>query len=324
MINMKYSFLMLAEETLRTVNKPLSAEEIWENAVKLGLDEKINSNGKTPWRTIGSRIYMDIRDNEDSKFVQIKKRPTKFFLRDLYKSSGAEIILEQVVKEEEKEEKKMIKSSKFFERDLHPLLVKYVNSNLHFKAYSKTIYHEASKRAKKGFNKWLHPDIVAVYFPFDDYLKEVQETQTSFSGTSFKIFSFELKITISFSTLREYYFQAVSNSSWANEGYLVALRIDDDSNLFDELRRLNNAFGIGVIKLDSNDLEQSEIILPAKEKQVLDWDTINRLAEENTDFKKFLVDLTEDIRLKKVKSKYDEIMGDEKMEKHLCEKGIID
>lgn len=288
------------------------------------MDKKINSKGKTPWATIASRIYVDIRDNENSKFIQIKKRPAKFFLKELYKSSEHKEILESLVKDEKKEEKKMIKSSTFSERDLHPLLVKYINSNLHFKAFSKTIYHESSKRTVKGFNKWLHPDIVAVYFPFDDYLKEVQQTQVSFSGTSFKIFSFELKIAISFSTLREYYFQAVSNSSWSNEGYLVTLRIEDDSNLFDELRRLNNAFGIGVIKLDPNDLEQSEIILPAKEKSILDWDTINRLADENRDFKRFLVDLTEDIRLGKVKSKYDEILSDEKMENHIHEKNITD
>lgn len=32
---------------------------------------------------------------------------------------------------------------------------------------------------------------------------------------------------MNFTNLREYYFQAVSNSSWANEGYIVALDIDD-------------------------------------------------------------------------------------------------
>lgn len=44
-------------------------------------------------------------------------------------------------------------------------------------------------------------------------------------------------------------FQAVSNSSWANEGYLVVLQ-EIDSEVLSELRRLNQSFGIGVIKLE--------------------------------------------------------------------------
>jgi len=138
-----------------------------------------------------------------------------------------------------------------------------------------------------------------------------------------KLFSFEMKISISFSNLREYYFQAISNSSWANEGYLVALRIADDSSLYDEMRRLNNAFGIGIIKLNPEDIDQSEILFPAKENTNVDWDTINRLAEENTDFKDFISDITEDIKLGKVKSNYDKILKDEELEKLINAKQIM-
>lgn len=59
----------------------------------------------------------------------------------------------------------------------------------------------------------------------------------------------------------------------------------------DELRRLNNAFGIGVIRLDAEHFMQSEILFSAKEKDSLDWDTINRLVDDNRDFKTFLNDL---------------------------------
>lgn len=57
----------------------------------------------------------------------------------------------------------------FIERDLHPLLVKFLYSNPHFKCYAKTIYHETSTKKTKGYNQWLHPDIVGIYFPFKDY-----------------------------------------------------------------------------------------------------------------------------------------------------------
>lgn len=158
---------------------------------------------------------------------------------------------------------------------MHPLLVKFLYSHSHFKCYSKTIYHENSNKKQKGYNKWLHPDLVGVYFPFNDYLSETQKLQEAFKISSFKLFSFELKIKLSFTNLREYYFQAVSNSSWANEGYLVVLEIDDDPLLRDELRRLNNSFGIGIVELNPSEIEQnpseieqSEIIFPSHEKNL--------------------------------------------------------
>ena len=56
---------------------------------------------------------------------------------------------------------------------------------------------------------------------------------------------------------------------------------------------------------------QSEILFSAKEKEFLDWDTINRLVDSNPDFKKFLEDLMEDIKVGKIKSKYDETYTEE-------------
>lgn len=79
----------------------------------------------------------------------------------------------------------------------------------------------------------------------------------------------------------------------------------------DELRRLNNAFGIGVIRLDAEHFMQSEILFSAREKDSLDWDTINRLVDDNRNFKSFLNDLMEDIKVGKVKSRYDDVYLEE-------------
>jgi hypothetical protein len=98
---------------------------------------------------------------------------------------------------------------------------------------------------------------------------------------------FTLKIVVNFSNLREYYFQAVSNSSWANEGYLVAIKYDQAPEFIDEMRRLNNAFGIGFIQLNLDDCFQSEIVLSARNNENLDWNTIDRLIEDNEDFRQF-------------------------------------
>ncbi|WP_195514055.1 COG2958 family protein [Turicibacter sanguinis] len=314
---MSYSFIDLIIETLTIAKAPLSPTEIWDKAVELNIADKLNSSGKTPWRTLASRIYIDIRDNPDTPFIQVSKRPAKFYLKDLTSKKEASIIEDNFIENNNEG------SYSFKERDLHPLLVKFLYSHAHFKCYSKTIYHENSNKKQKGYNKWLHPDLVGVYFPFNDYLTETQKLQEAFKISSYKLFSFELKIKLNFANLRECYFQAVSNSSWANEGYLVALEIDDDPLLRDELRRLNNSFGIGIIKLNSSEIEQSEILFPSKEKEFIDWETIDRLADENGDFKCFMSDLTEDIKVGKVKSKYDKVYGDSEYIKYLEEKNIV-
>jgi len=202
------------------------------------------------------------------------------------------------------------------------LLVAYAFGDSHFKANLKTVFHENSSKVTKGQNEWLHPDIVGVYFPFRDYKSETLEVQNYLSITSIKLFSFELKVSLNFGNLRQSYFQAVSNSSWANEGYLVTLRIDDDPTFKDEVRRLNNAFGIGIIKLNPENIYESEILFPSRINQEIDWDTVNRLANENSHFNDFLKLITEDCKLGKVKSQYDKVLNMEELTKYIEDKGI--
>ncbi|MGC4100788.1 hypothetical protein [Ferruginibacter sp.] len=100
------------------------------------------------------------------------------------------------------------------------------------------------------------------------------------------------------------------------------LHIDEDPALMDEIRRLNNAFGIGLIKINCESIFESEILFPSNDNQEIDWDTVNRLASENGNFSDFLNELTEDIKLKKVKSKYDAILNPDQLEKYIQEKNI--
>ncbi|SHJ11397.1 COG2958 family protein [Propionispora hippei] len=310
---MKYNFYDLAKDTLNTVKQPLSINDIWAKSVELGFAAKISITGKTPWKTLGARIYTDIKQNSDTEFIQVSKRPAKFYLKDLFLTNSYT-----------KENSKVELSSKpsFHERDLHILLSTFVLSNPHFNCYTKTIYHEKSKKNVKGSNKWLHPDLVGIYFPFEEFQNNTLKLLEVLKENPYKLFSFEVKVEIDFSNLREYYFQAVSNSSWAHEGYLVALSINDDPALIDEIRRLNNAFGIGIIKLDLLNIEQSEILFSAKTKEFLDWETIDRLTEENKDFKQFIDDLMEDIKLGKVKSTYDKTLNADEYALYIDAKGM--
>jgi hypothetical protein len=72
------NFLELAKKVIQEENKPLTPNEIWEISVQKGYNKQINTIGKTPWQTIGARIYVDIRDNPDTVFVKLKLKPTKF------------------------------------------------------------------------------------------------------------------------------------------------------------------------------------------------------------------------------------------------------
>ena len=313
----EYTLIELAEDTIRKAGIPLTDKEIWDKSKEYGFQDKIKSNGKTPWKTIGARIYLDIRDNVNSIFEKTKNRPIKFKLKDMKFTQSTSLI--DTVSSEETQ----ISENRFSERELHPLLSAYVKNDSHFKCYTKTIFHEKSNNDKKGKNKWLHPDIVGVYFPFQDYNQSTKDMIKSFNENSIKLFSFEMKIKIDIGHLREYFFQAVSNSSWANEGYLVALEYKKDSELLDEMSRLNNSFGIGFIKLNPKNIEQSEILFPAKINKTLDWKTINRLVEENPDFKDFIDYINDDMTVSKVKSKYDKVMEPEEIEDYVIKHNII-
>ena len=237
----KLTYKELAIEILKEAKKPLSVSEIWEKACERGLEKRLSSIGKTPTQTLWNRFFVN-RDD----FIKATQKPITFWLR----ARQNELI--NLNLSEEKEVR--LEKTKFNERDLHPVLVKFLYENLDFRLNSKTIYHEKSKKSESGKDKWNYPDIVGVYFPYDDYQNETLGLLESLKLNSYKIFSFELKISINFSNLKESYFQAVSNSSWANEGYLVVLK-ELDSEVLSELRRLNQSFGIGVIQLDGSEFQ---------------------------------------------------------------------
>ncbi|EAI0444715.1 HrgA protein [Campylobacter jejuni] len=308
----KLTYKELIIEVLKQTKKPLNVSEIWQKALEKGLDKKLSSIGQTPTQTIWNRLLID-----KINFLKTSIKPTTFWLKEreneLLKLDNKNEITN------EKQEK-----NKFHERDLHPLLVKFLYENLDFNLNCKTIYHEQSKKGKGGEDKWNYPDIVGVYFPYDDYEKETITLLENIKQNSYKLFSFELKIALNFSNLKECYFQAVSNSSWANEGYLVVLQ-EIDSEVLSELRRLNQSFGIGVIKLEK-DISNSQILISAKEKE-LDIQTLNMLINKNPNFKEFIDDINKQIKVgkeAKIQANFDEIKSDEEMEKYLKEKCILE
>ncbi|MBL8050200.1 MAG: hypothetical protein JNM46_03180 [Anaerolineales bacterium] len=310
---MSITFLEMAERVLEEEKQPLSASEIWFIAVNKGYDKILSSKGKTPWATLGALIYVDVRDNPSTEFVPLGARPKRFILKNQIDTLGG------VIPETTKTPKIATSKIGFLEKDLHSLMVYY--GFYYLKAYLKTINH--SKSDKKGFGEWVHPDIVGCYFPYKDWKGEVVEVSTLMGNTSVRLFSFELKRELSISNIRESFFQAVSNSSWANEGYLVAANIDTDDDFRNELKRLSTSFGIGVIQLDVDDPDSSDIILPANSKDFIDWETVNKLSSINPDFSNFLNRIINDMKSKEIrKEMYDKVIDKEELIKLLSKRSI--
>uniref|UniRef100_Q3APV7 HTH HARE-type domain-containing protein n=1 Tax=Chlorobium chlorochromatii (strain CaD3) TaxID=340177 RepID=Q3APV7_CHLCH len=308
---MAITFLQMAEKVLEEEKQPLTASEIWQIATEKGYDKLVESKGKTPWATLGARIYVEVRDNPSTDFIPLATRPKRFSLKTQMSILGGKI------PETTKAPQLHTPKIEFLEKDLHALMVYY--GFYYLKAYLKTISH--NKSDKKGFGEWVHPDIVGCYFPYKDWKAEVVEVSSLMGNTAVKLYSFELKRELSIANIRESFFQAVSNSSWANEGYLVAAHIDNDEDFRSELKRLSTAFGIGIIQLDIDDPDSSGIILPANSKDVIDWDTVNKLAGINPDFNDFLKRVRNDMKNQEIRKElYDVVVEKEELKKLFTKK----
>jgi len=172
------------------------------------------------------------------------------------------------------------------ERDLYPILIDYLKSEL--KLYCQRIDEKRSRNSRgSGGNQWLHPDIVAMQ-PIDKEWNElIRSCVKQGGGQSVRLWSFEVKKELNGTNARKSFFQAVSNSGWANEGYLVATSISD-SNVEQELRMLSSLHGIGVILLNPENPSESEMVLPSKPRPEVDWQSVNRILVENADFKDYI------------------------------------
>ena len=292
-----------AKKVLEQSDVPMKVDEIWEKACEKGYDKIIAEtlNGKmskTPIASLGAKIYTDIKFNPDTTiFVKVGKG--KFLLKSKINNSNQNIINEINNLNEEEETEEIIENTatnkKILEEDLHIPLTKYLYS---MKIYSKTINANATDINLKGKMKWGTPDIVAV--TFKDYInKSVLELFNHINLPTTELYAYELKLKLTLGSLTEYYFQALSNSGWANEAWLVAMEIDENNydELMEEIKRLNQSFGVGVIKLDYNNPEDSEILFSAKKRNYLDIDTMHKLCY-NRQFQDFINDVNEILEAK--------------------------
>ena len=263
-------------KSLEDINGLTNYSDVYEHIVsKNYYDFK---EAKTPASTI-SALLGDFIRNGDTRVKRIKETGGTFSY--YLTKNEANLDIENIVPPTIQENKKAAKLEIYNERDLHKLLCSFLKTT---DIYSKTIFHEQSNRADE-YQKWIHPDMVGIKFlklqtnASQTFLKAINRVDT------FKLSSYEIKKEINSDyELKKSFFQAVSNSSWANYGYLVAFEISD--NLNEEMERLNQSFGIGIIALKANPYE-SKVLFQPKYKD-LDFKTIDKLCKINKEFEKFI------------------------------------
>lgn len=258
---------------LEVLEKPVSRTEITDYINKNDLYDF--GNTQRPGASVSAQLGNFIRKGD--------VRVSRYQGNDgvyLYYLTKNEQTLKFDIQHKAKHQPTQNTSTSFYERDLHILLSTFLSSkNIH----TKTIFHEQNNQNDKN-QIWTNPDIVGVEFAeFSDtteqFLKVIDTNEM------FKLYSYEIKRELnSDNELKKAYFQAVSNSSWANYGYLVAFNIN--TNLHKEIQRLNKSFGIGVIELSSN-IYESKIIATSRVNN-LDFDTINKLSNTNEEFRQFI------------------------------------
>ncbi|GAA7261397.1 COG2958 family protein [Helicobacter pylori] len=280
---MKPRDIGIIQSVLEIIKEPIKVTEIYHKAKELFEKGEIESmfdyGGNTPNQSVSASIYTALNKGEELPFLKVQENPVLIALKGAAK--------ELVLSAEKVSSAPGVKI--MHERNLHPFLTYMACHNENLKCYTKTIFHEGSLKSPKGMDRWLYPDMVGVRFLHAELSNEnLIAFSKKFDTLPVKLVSFELKKEISVNNCRECYFQAISNSSWANEGYLVGHHIaTHDPKLMDLLKRLHASFGIGVIDLRTDE-DKSAILLNAKYKEKIDYTVALELSEKNEEFSGFL------------------------------------
>ncbi|RKV22447.1 HrgA protein [Helicobacter pylori] len=311
---MKPQDIEIVQSVLEAIKEPIKVTEIYDKAKELfergEIANMFDCGGETPHQSVSASIYTALKNGEEAPFLKTQEKPVLIALKGAAK--------EPVLSAEKisAPNAKIVHNKIMHERDLHPFLTYMAFYNENLKCYTKTIFHEESSKSPKGMDRWLYPDMVGVRFLHAELSNEnLIAFSKKFDTLPVKLVSFELKKEISVHNCRECYFQAISNSSWANEGYLVGRHIDTQNpQLMDLLKRLHASFGIGVIDLRTNE-DKSAILLNAKYKEKIDYTVALELSEKNKKFSGFLksvVDYDPDFP-NRYKDEFDEVKKKEEL-----------
>ncbi|MFP6106493.1 HrgA protein [Helicobacter pylori] len=277
-------------QSVLEITGPIKVTLVYDKAKELfekgEITKMFDYGGETPHQSVSASIYTALSKGEELPFFKVQEKPALIALKDAAKEP---VLNTEKISAPSVSSVKIAHNKIMHERDLHPFLTYMAIHSENLKCYTKTIFHEESSKSIKGMDRWLYPDMVGVRFLHAEWSNEnLIAFSKKFDTLPVKLVSFELKKEISVNNCRECYFQAISNSSWANEGYLVGHHVDTHNlKLMDLLKRLHASFGIGVIDLRTNE-DKSAILLNAKYKEKIDYTMAQELSDKNKKFSGFL------------------------------------
>lgn len=223
------------------------------------------------------QVQAEIGSNKNSiekhpNLRMTEDRPRRYYFTSLTEEQEVEAV---------EDEAPPIEPEKFKEHDLYPRLSEYLATE--HGVLSKRIdeLRSSNRHGPRG-NQWLHPDLIGFEAMGRRWSGTIRQLVSARSDPETRLWSFEVKKLVNRSNAREVFFQALSNSAWANLGYLVAAEISGAGTL-EELRMLSAQHGIGVILLSVNAETETSILVQAKLKTSVDWSAADRLCVENTD-----------------------------------------
>ncbi len=197
-----------------------------------------------------------------------------------------------------------------------------------FRAIASRVYREANRFPfvlNETFGEdaeyrdlWKFPDMVIVDWevgvPDESGLRfdrDMMSLKRSFGSQPFTLRSVKMKLDANLETVREDFYQCLSNSRWAHFGEFVIANEIADERLLEELRSLGSEFGIGITSLGLSaeaiddlpepgmiesfgDREMEAIqkrltlhrIAPPRPRRELDWTQIRRLRGDNPEIEK--------------------------------------
>ncbi len=299
-------------QSVLEITGPIKPTLVYDKAKELFEKGEITNmfdyGGNTPHQSVSALIYTALNKGEELPFFKVQEKPALIAL----KSAMNEPVLS--TEKPSAPSVKIAHNKIMHERDLHPFLTYMAINNENLKCYTKTIFHEESSKSPKGMDRWLYPDMLGVRFLHAELSNEnLIAFSKKFDTLPIKLVSFELKKEISVHNCRECYFQAISNSSWANEGYLVGRHIDTHNpQLMDLLKRLHASFGIGVIDLRTDE-DKSAILLNAKYKEKIDYTMAQELSDKNKKFSAFLKSDYDPNHPHRYKDEFDEVKKKEEL-----------
>jgi hypothetical protein len=176
--------------------------------------------------------------------------------------------------------------------------------------------HTQAAKQQAGLNKWKYPDVLAVNWAVlsdDGRLDEAMlQVRQGLGDQPFRIISTELKVDITSGSLREAFFQCVSNSRWAHSAQLAIARKISDDRVVEELKRLGTSYDVSVVSfglspetidglppadrllaMSDDEVEillqdiKVETIASGQERDALDWEHIRDLQTQHPDIKAF-------------------------------------